>query len=508
MDPVSCLAEPSASRPTRPLPTSAGVPAGEQEPTGSTGSPDLGGTLVSHPPEGAPELSSASEDDDGEGSGSKRRKGKAKYSVPRRQIKIEYIQDKSRRNITFGKRKNGIFKKAQEISTLTGCEVLLIVAPKDQDLNAFTYATPRLTPMIKDPAGETYIQNCLRYGALMPGSSSAISATYGMNGTSGPSPHVSTLRTAPRATPASNASAISYNSSYSYVHNGGMSRRPQPSYAMPHPLSLSPQTSPSTNMTSSKQTPQSVGLSDQAKREASHSPVQPIGMNHQSAKQQQWSPGHNVSTGEFATSPAVTAPNSVMGSSSREIPADWIVNPRSLFQTSSPIGASTMSTRGLSSFPLSTPTTGSGNGYSQLPPDSNPFHGHSSDSPAVATPTWPPVSSSSPGIRTSPLDSAQNIGGSNMSTNEDRFFAPVVLSQPYDSRGLSSNDDHYGPGSGYSNPVSSLHIQSSVSPYGDQENCDGSALSSAYLHEDSRGPDSESKPYQLDNPDSWSTRLH
>ncbi|KAI9627762.1 hypothetical protein H4Q26_017199 [Puccinia striiformis f. sp. tritici PST-130] len=149
MDPVSCLAEPSASRPTRPLPTSAGVPAGEQEPTGSTGSPDLGGTLVSHPPEGAPELSSASEDDDGEGSGSKRRKGKAKYNVPRRQIKIEYIQDKSRRNITFGKRKNGIFKKAQEISTLTGCEVLLIVAPKDQDLNAFTYATRKLMYLVE-----------------------------------------------------------------------------------------------------------------------------------------------------------------------------------------------------------------------------------------------------------------------------------------------------------------------------------------------------------------------
>ncbi|EHS64622.1 hypothetical protein PGT21_001610 [Puccinia graminis f. sp. tritici] len=507
MDPVSCSTEPGDSRPTRPLPTTAGLTSAEREPTGSTGSPDLGGTLVSHPPDGLPELSSASEDDEGTGSGSKRRKGKSKYNVPRRQIKIEYIQDKSRRNITFGKRKNGIFKKAQEISTLTGCEVMLIVAPKDSELTAYTFATPRLTPLIKDPAGEAYIQNCLRYGALMPGASSGMAASYGMNGTSSQMPHVGTLRTAARATPTPNANAISYNSSYSYVPNGGIARRTQPPYGMPHPLSLSPQSSPSTNVTG-KQTPQSVGVTEQAKREASDSPVQHLGISHHSSKQQQWSPGPNVSKGEYPTSPAVTAPNSAMGSSSREIPADWIVaNPRSLFQTSSPLGTTPMSTRGLSSFPLSTPTQGSGNGYSHLPPDSNPFHRHSSDSSVIATPTWPPVSQSSPGIRTSPLGSAQNIGSSNISTNDARFLEPLVLSQPYDPRVLGSGEE-YGTGSSYPNPVSSLTMQSCATPYGESENCDGNNLSTAYLHEDGPGTESDNKHYLLDNPDNtWSSGL-
>lgn len=116
MDSVSGHNEPALSRPTRPLPTAANSSAVESDPRGPTGSPDLGGTLVSHPPEEIAELSSGSEDEDGAGSGSKRRKGKGKYNVPRRQIKIEYIQDKSRRNITFGKRKNGIFKKVRSSS--------------------------------------------------------------------------------------------------------------------------------------------------------------------------------------------------------------------------------------------------------------------------------------------------------------------------------------------------------------------------------------------------------
>ncbi|SAL99674.1 hypothetical protein [Absidia glauca] len=45
----------------------------------------------------------------------------------RRKIKIEYINDKTRRHITFSKRKAGIMKKAYELSTLTGTQVLLLV---------------------------------------------------------------------------------------------------------------------------------------------------------------------------------------------------------------------------------------------------------------------------------------------------------------------------------------------------------------------------------------------
>ena len=41
----------------------------------------------------------------------------------RRKIPIEFIEDKSRRHITFSKRKAGIMKKAYELSTLTGAQV-------------------------------------------------------------------------------------------------------------------------------------------------------------------------------------------------------------------------------------------------------------------------------------------------------------------------------------------------------------------------------------------------
>jgi len=511
MDSVSCHNEPALPRPTRPLPTAAHSSAVESNPRGPTGSPDLGGTLVSHPPEEIAELSSGSEDEDGAGSGSKRRKGKGKYNVPRRQIKIEYIQDKSRRNITFGKRKNGIFKKAQEIATLTGCEVMLIVAPKDTEPQAYTYATTRLTPLIQEPAGEAYIQNCLRYGALMPGASSAASAPYGIHRTNPPNSNVTTLRTGPRASPAPTTHAISYNSPY-YVHNnGGMTRRVQPPYGMPSPLNVTPQ-STSTNVTSSRQTPQSVGFADQNKRAASDSPVQHLGMPvHPSFKPQSWSPGPNVSTGELPASPVVSAPNSAMGSS-REIPADWIVaNPRSLFQTSSPLGPTSMSNRGLSSFPLSAQTPASGNGYSHLPPDSNMFHRPGSDGTMIATPTWPPVSQSSPGLRTSPLDTSQNGSSSNATINDARFLEPLALSQPYDPRGLGSAEEQYGASSSYSHsrPLPSLNMQSSVSPYsGEPENCDSAGLSAAYLHEDNSGPETEGKHYLLDDPEpTWSNGL-
>jgi hypothetical protein len=50
---------------------------------------------------------SGSDEDDESGSGSKK---KGKHSG-RRSIKIEYIKDKSRRHITFSKRKAGILKK-------------------------------------------------------------------------------------------------------------------------------------------------------------------------------------------------------------------------------------------------------------------------------------------------------------------------------------------------------------------------------------------------------------
>ncbi|OAQ24320.1 SRF-TF-domain-containing protein [Linnemannia elongata AG-77] len=77
----------------------------------------------------------------------------------RRKIKIEYIQEKSRRHITFSKRKSGIMKKAFELSTLTGTQVLLLVVSETGLV--YTFTTPKLQPIVTKDAGRNLIQACL-----------------------------------------------------------------------------------------------------------------------------------------------------------------------------------------------------------------------------------------------------------------------------------------------------------------------------------------------------------
>ncbi|KAI8099472.1 uncharacterized protein BX664DRAFT_254640 [Halteromyces radiatus] len=77
----------------------------------------------------------------------------------RRKIKIEYINDKTRRHITFSKRKAGIMKKAYELSTLTGTQVLLLVVSETGLV--YTFTTPKLQPLVTKPEGKNLIQTCL-----------------------------------------------------------------------------------------------------------------------------------------------------------------------------------------------------------------------------------------------------------------------------------------------------------------------------------------------------------
>ncbi|KAI9279269.1 hypothetical protein BY458DRAFT_431960 [Sporodiniella umbellata] len=77
----------------------------------------------------------------------------------RRKIKIEYIEDKTRRHITFSKRKAGIMKKAYELSTLTGTQVLLLVVSETGLV--YTFTTPKLQPLVTKPEGKNLIQSCL-----------------------------------------------------------------------------------------------------------------------------------------------------------------------------------------------------------------------------------------------------------------------------------------------------------------------------------------------------------
>ncbi|KAG0364830.1 transcription factor of the MADS box [Gamsiella multidivaricata] len=92
------------------------------------------------------------DDDDDDAPKSNKRAG-------RRKIKIEYIEDKSRRHITFSKRKSGIMKKAYELSTLTGTQVLLLVVSETGLV--YTFTTPKLQPLVTKAEGKNLIQACL-----------------------------------------------------------------------------------------------------------------------------------------------------------------------------------------------------------------------------------------------------------------------------------------------------------------------------------------------------------
>ncbi|KAG6857167.1 hypothetical protein H0H87_008737 [Tephrocybe sp. NHM501043] len=86
-------------------------------------------------------------------------KPKTDKKAGRRKIKIEFIQDKSRRHITFSKRKAGIMKKAYELSTLTGTQVLLLVVSETGLV--YTFTTAKLQPLVTQPEGKNLIQACL-----------------------------------------------------------------------------------------------------------------------------------------------------------------------------------------------------------------------------------------------------------------------------------------------------------------------------------------------------------
>ncbi|CAG8522435.1 3487_t:CDS:2 [Acaulospora morrowiae] len=103
------------------------------------------------------------EDDEDCESGEDDTGSKNEKRAGRRKIKIEYIDDKSRRHITFSKRKAGIMKKepkaAYELSTLTGTQVLLLVVSETGLV--YTFTTPKLQPLVTKPEGKNLIQACL-----------------------------------------------------------------------------------------------------------------------------------------------------------------------------------------------------------------------------------------------------------------------------------------------------------------------------------------------------------
>jgi len=61
-------------------------------------------------------------------------------------------------------------KKAYELSTLTGTQVLLLVASETG--HVYTFATPKLQPLITKPEGKNLIQSCLNAAEVTPAASS------------------------------------------------------------------------------------------------------------------------------------------------------------------------------------------------------------------------------------------------------------------------------------------------------------------------------------------------
>lgn len=92
------------------------------------------------------------EAEESNGTAGKKTKGRVK-------IKMEFIDNKLRRYTTFSKRKTGIMKKAYELSTLTGTQVMLLVASETG--HVYTFATKKLQPMITSEEGKSLIQTCL-----------------------------------------------------------------------------------------------------------------------------------------------------------------------------------------------------------------------------------------------------------------------------------------------------------------------------------------------------------
>ncbi|GAA5852336.1 hypothetical protein JCM8547_006744 [Rhodosporidiobolus lusitaniae] len=168
----------STSSTASPLP-SGGPPLAPKGPVTRSGGP----AIVSYDPNNT-EGGSDDDDDDEDGAGGspkKKRKGAGGKATAgggksgsaagdepekgRRKIEIEYIQKKEKRHITFSKRKAGIMKKAYELATLTGTEVLLLVVSETGIV--YTFTTTKFQPLVgatesgAPSEGQRLIQQCL-----------------------------------------------------------------------------------------------------------------------------------------------------------------------------------------------------------------------------------------------------------------------------------------------------------------------------------------------------------
>ncbi|KOG97386.1 Arg80p DI49_4131 [Saccharomyces eubayanus] len=72
---------------------------------------------------------------------------------------IKYIENKTRRHVTFSKRRHGIMKKAYELSVLTGANILLLILANSGLV--YTFTTPKLEPLVREDEGKNLIKACI-----------------------------------------------------------------------------------------------------------------------------------------------------------------------------------------------------------------------------------------------------------------------------------------------------------------------------------------------------------
>ena len=83
----------------------------------------------------------------------------SKDKPPKRTTAIQYITGKSKRHVTFSKRKAGLMKKAQELAVLTGSQALVVIASETNHI--YTFSTPGLKPILTDDKCRSFLLSCL-----------------------------------------------------------------------------------------------------------------------------------------------------------------------------------------------------------------------------------------------------------------------------------------------------------------------------------------------------------
>jgi MADS-box transcription factor len=73
---------------------------------------------------------------------------------------VKYLTDRNRRQITFSKRKGGLLKKAQDLNTLTGAPVFIVIVSEAQTV--FTWASRSFESLESSPAIRNKLEQCVR----------------------------------------------------------------------------------------------------------------------------------------------------------------------------------------------------------------------------------------------------------------------------------------------------------------------------------------------------------